>query len=63
MTKRHVVAPLMSYRDPDGKMRHALSGEDVDVHPDHVARFDELNGAPEDTPPPKHRGRPPKKKP
>ena len=27
MTKRHVVQPLMSYRDPDGKMRHALSGE------------------------------------
>jgi hypothetical protein len=34
MTKRHVVQPLM---------RHALSGEDVDVHPDHLDAFDKVN--------------------
>ena len=41
--KRHIVQPLMSYKDPDGRTRHALSGEDVDVHPDHFADFDKVN--------------------
>ena len=44
----------------DGATRYGLQGETVTVHPDHVKRFDEINGAPEDTPAPKRRGRPPK---
>jgi hypothetical protein len=43
MTKRQVQIPLMSYRDPDGAWRHALSGEDVDVDDDDIERFDKLN--------------------
>jgi hypothetical protein len=30
-----------------------LQGEEVLVHADHVAKFDKVNGAPEDTPAPK----------
>jgi len=41
--KRHVVVPLMSYRDVDGVWRHASSGEDIDVDPGHVADFDRVN--------------------
>jgi hypothetical protein len=43
MVKRHVVQPLMSYRDPDGQLRHALSGTDIDVHPDDLEAFDKVN--------------------
>jgi hypothetical protein len=54
MVKRQVQQPLMSYRDTDGQWRHALSGEDVDVHPEHAADFDKLNWP--DSPPPRKRG-------
>ena len=49
--KRQVQQPLMSYRAADGAWRHALAGEQVDVDPDDVERFDKLNFANTDTPP------------
>lgn len=55
MVKRHIVQPMMSYRDPDGRMRHALSGEDVDVHPDFLEDFDAVND-PDRVSTPKARG-------
>ena len=42
----------MSYRDPHGLLHHALQGENVDVHPDHLADFDKAND-PEGTHTPK----------
>ena len=60
MPDRVVKTGLVSYVDADGVPRYGLQGETVTVHPDHVKRFDEVNGAPEDTPAPKRRGRPPK---
>ena len=60
MTTRTVTIGLASYTDSDGVPRFGLQGETVEVHADHVKRFDELNGAPpKDKPPPKRR--PPKK--
>ena len=50
MVRREIEHPLISYRDPQGRIRHALQGEGVDVHPDHVKAFDEVNGVSEDTP-------------
>ncbi len=59
MTARTVTIGLASYVDPDGVRRIGLAGETVQVHADHVKRFDELNGAPpKDTPAPKRRARP-----
>jgi hypothetical protein len=46
MAEREVKQPLVSYRDLDGQVRHALLGEKVDVHPDHTKEFDDLNGGP-----------------
>jgi hypothetical protein len=46
-----------SYVDPNGVPCIGLQGEEVLVHADHVARFDKVNGAPEDTPAPKSRKR------
>jgi hypothetical protein len=43
MVTRQVQQPLVSYRAVDGSWRHALSGENVDVDPDDVERFDRLN--------------------
>ena len=43
MTKREVKQVLASYRDADGVWRHALAGETVDVDPEDLGRFDELN--------------------
>ena len=34
---------LMSFKDPDGRIRHALKNENVDVHPDSVDDFDKVN--------------------
>ena len=61
MTERTVHIGMTTYTDPDGIPRIALAGETVDVHPDHVKRFDELNGAPPEEKPPPQR-RPAKKK-
>jgi len=44
MVKRQVQQGLLSYRDADGTWRHALSGENVDVDPSDLERFDKLNG-------------------
>ena len=57
-----VVRPglLVRYTDPAGIPRRGVAGDAVVVHPDDIARFDELNGAPEDTPAPKRRRRPPR---
>jgi hypothetical protein len=51
MVKRQVLEPLVSYRDADGVWRHALQGEQVDVAPDDLARFDALNFINSATPP------------
>ena len=50
MVRREVEHALISYRDPQGRIRRTLQGEGVDVHPDHVTAFDEVNGVSEDTP-------------
>ena len=60
MPDRVVKLELATYIGEDGATRYALQGETVTVHPDHVKRFDEVNGAAEDTPAPKRRERPPK---
>jgi hypothetical protein len=44
--KRVVKLALVAYTDADGLDRFGWRGEHVDVHPDHVARFDELNVVP-----------------
>ncbi|MFR9767058.1 hypothetical protein [Nocardia sp. SC052] len=41
--KRTVRLGLMSYVDPAGAYRTANEGDTVEVHPDHIARFDRLN--------------------
>ena len=51
MTKRQVQQPLVSYRGVDGGWRHALAGEQVDVDPKDLDRFDGLNFANTRTPP------------
>ena len=42
--ERVVKSAAAAYVDPEGNYRHALRGETVFVHPDKVARFDELDG-------------------
>ena len=41
--KRTVRVGMIAYRDPAGAVRRAPHGAVVEVHPDHVARFDRLN--------------------
>lgn len=41
--KRTVRIGLIAYRDPSGAVRRAQAGTKVEVHPDHVDRFDALN--------------------
>lgn len=41
--KRTVQLGSMSYVDPNGRVRWADCGVEVEIHPDHVARFDEFN--------------------
>lgn len=41
--ERTVRVGLMSYIDPDGAHRFALTGAVVRIHPDTVERFDRLN--------------------
>ena len=43
VTKRQVQQGLLSYRDTAHVWRHALSGENVDVDPEDLERFDKLN--------------------
>ena len=43
MVKRQVAQVLMSYRGSDGKWRHALKNEVVDVGEDYVDAFDAVN--------------------
>lgn len=41
--KRTVQLGSMAYVDPSGQVRRADCGAEVEVHPDHVERFDRLN--------------------
>ena len=41
--KRTVRLGSMAYVDPSGRVRRADCGAEIDVHPDHVGKFDELN--------------------
>lgn len=41
--KRTVRLGSMAYVDPDGRTRRADCGSEIEIHPDHVARFDRLN--------------------
>ncbi|NEW33837.1 hypothetical protein GV791_14865 [Nocardia cyriacigeorgica] len=41
--ERVVKMGSMAYVDPEGRLRRAEHGTTVEVHPDHVARFDRLN--------------------
>jgi hypothetical protein len=50
MVRREVKQTLISYRDPDGGIRHALQGEGVDVGDEWVEAFDEANGSPQSRP-------------
>ena len=50
MVRREVKHPLMSYRDPEGKVRHALQGEGVDVGAEWLEAFDKANGPPQSQP-------------
>jgi hypothetical protein len=47
MVRREVKHPLISYRDPEGRIRHALQGEGVDVGDAWLEAFDEDNGTPQ----------------
>lgn len=49
--ERTVRIGLMTYTDPDGAVRRALTGAVVQVHPDHAARFDRYNLLPGEQPP------------
>lgn len=40
---RTVRLGSMAYVDPDGRVRRADCGAEVQIHPDHVERFDQLN--------------------
>jgi len=51
MVRREVKLPLISYRDPEGRIRHALQGEGVDVGDEWLEAFDEANGTPQSRPP------------
>jgi hypothetical protein len=59
VVRREVKRPLISYRDPDGRIRHALQGEGVDVGQEWLEAFDKANGTPQSRPkkqaPPKKR--------
>ncbi|MFA4083676.1 hypothetical protein ONA92_18430 [Mycobacteroides salmoniphilum] len=46
MTAREVVVSVAAYTDVNGVRDFALRGETIDVHPDHVERFDRLNIVP-----------------
>lgn len=46
MTAREVVVSVAAYTDVNGVRDFALRGETIDVHPDHVERFDSLNVVP-----------------
>lgn len=46
MAKRQVSVTLATYIDVKGFSRFALQGQTVDVHPDHIERFDLLNVIP-----------------
>lgn len=52
MTRREVKQPLMSYRDPEGRIRHTLQveGEGVDVGQEWLDAFDAANGSPQSRP-------------
>ena len=50
MVRREIKQPLMSYRDPEGRIRHALQGEGVDVGDEWLEAFDEANGSPQPRP-------------
>ncbi|WP_280317294.1 hypothetical protein [Nocardia wallacei] len=41
--KRTVVVGLMTYQRPDGRFRMAYAGDEVEVHPDFLERFDRIN--------------------
>jgi hypothetical protein len=43
MAKRTVHTTLASYFDVEGNRRIGRQGEEVDVHPDHIAHFDKAN--------------------
>lgn len=43
MTTRIVAVGVMTYREPCGAETFAHLGDEVDVHPDDLARFDRLN--------------------
>jgi hypothetical protein len=62
VTKRQVQQGLLSYRDADGAWRHALQGEEVDVHADDLKRFDEANGGEPEGAAPAKKATAPKKK-
>ena len=44
MTKKTVNAGMCTYTDVSGARRIATAGEEVDVHPDDVGRFNKVNG-------------------
>lgn len=46
MPVREVVVSVAAYTDVNGVRDFALRGEAIDVHPDHVERFDLLNVVP-----------------
>jgi hypothetical protein len=50
MVRREVNQPLISYRDPEGRIRHALQGEGVDVDDEWLEGFDAANGFPQSRP-------------
>lgn len=70
MAERTARLGYMHYRDADGRIRDAVAGETIQVHPDDVERFDSLNvlmgekpdKAEPESEKPKRRGRPPAKK-
>jgi hypothetical protein len=43
MAERTARLGYMHYRDTDGRIRDAVAGETIKVHPDDVQRFDSLN--------------------
>ena len=43
MTNRQVKIPLVSYRDREGRVRHALQYENIDVGAEWLEDFDRLN--------------------
>ena len=63
MVSRQVAQPLMSYRDPEGRVRHALKNENIDVGEDYLEDFDKANDPQGHRTPPKKRAakRAPKK--